>query len=238
MTKTLVVLDTGNSKTGRSTVTYRTQDTCPTSCAFYMAGCYARGRIFAVPEHHGTVDDGAYTAVRALVNLMPAGRLMRANVSGDVLDDTGELDRGYVDALSHVATERPDVDVFTYTHAWRQLSPDLAPNVTVNASTETAAGIEAAAAAGWPTVVTVPEHDPESLIGQTIAGRKVVQCPAQTKGLTCEQCRLCARPNRKSTVAFVAHGSGKAIVSRSIAAARAAESPRALPVFTYPEATE
>ena len=175
MTKTLVVLNSGNSKTGRSTVTYRTQDSCPTSCAFYVQGCYAYGRIFGIPEHTGTVDDGTFGAVRALVELMPAGRLFRANVSGDVLDDTGALDQGYADALSHVATERPDVDVFTYTHAWRTLSPDLAPGVTVNASTETREGIEDAAAAGWPTVVTEPDEahrDGPSLIGETIAGRQ------------------------------------------------------------------
>jgi hypothetical protein len=67
----------------------------------------------------------------------------------------------------------------------------------------------------------VDPGDENSLIGQTIAGRKVVQCPAQTKGLTCEQCRLCARPNRKSTVAFVVHGSGKNIAAKQVMEARA-----------------
>jgi hypothetical protein len=109
--------------------------------------------------------------------------------------------------------------VFTYSHAWRDLEPDVAPGVTVNASCESAADIETAAAAGWPTTVVDPGGD-DTLIGQTIAGRKVVQCPQQTRGLTCEDCRLCARPNRRSTVAFVVHGSGSAIAARQVNAAR------------------
>jgi hypothetical protein len=51
-----------------------------------------------------------------------------------------------------------------------------------------------------------------------------VQCPAQTReGLTCEQCRLCARPDRKATVAFVVHGAGKNIAAKAIAARRSIE---------------
>lgn len=217
--RTLVVLDSGNAKTGRATVTYRTQDTCPTSCPLMGAGCYARGRIFGIPARLGAESDGKYAAIRALVDTMPQGGIFRANVSGDVLGDDGELDQPYVDALSSVAAARQDTAVFTYSHAWRQLSPDVAPGVAVNASCDSPADIEEAVAAGWPTVVTDSGGD-DSIIGQTIAGRKVVQCPAQTKGLTCEQCRLCARPERKSTVAFVVHGSGKAIAARSIAAHR------------------
>ncbi len=221
MTRTLVVLESGNTKTGTAAVTYRTQDTCPTSCPLMGQGCYARGRIFGIPARLGTEDTGEYAAVRALADTLPPGGLFRANVSGDVLDDAGELDRGYVDALSDVATARPDADVFTYSHAWRRLSPDMAPRVTVNASCESASDIETATAAGWPTVVTDPgPDDPSTLIGSTIAGRKVVQCPAQTRGLTCSQCRLCARPSRKSTVAFAVHGGGKAIAARQVAQAR------------------
>lgn len=233
MTRTLVVLDSGNGKTGHAAVTYRTQDTCPTECPLYGKGCYARGRIFGIPERLGTEDTDDYAAVRALgartgPGALPRGGLFRANVSGDVLLADGTLDIGYVNALSDVATARPDADVFTYSHAWRRddVTPDMAPGVTVNASCETVDDIERATAAGWPTVLEepFPAGDPRSLIGQTIAGRKVVQCPAQTRGLTCEQCRLCARPERKSTVAFALHGSGSRIAARQVTAARDAAS--------------
>lgn len=215
MTRTLVVLGSSNSKTGNAAVTYRTQDSCPTSCPLMGSGCYARGRIFGIPARLGTEAVDGYAAVTDLVEKLPQGALFRANVSGDVLDDAGEPDRPYIAALSHVATERPDVDVFSYSHAWRTLTPDIAPGVTINASCDSQADIEAAAAAGWPTVVT-DTGEADSLIGQTVAGRKVVQCPAQTRGLTCAECRLCARPERRSTVAFVVHGSGKRLAANSI----------------------
>lgn len=222
MTKTLTVLDSGNTKTGHATVTYRSQETCPDECPLYGKGCYAKGRIFAIPERHGVVDETGYDAVLDLARTMPQGGIFRANVSGDVLKSDGTLDQGYVDSLSYVAKKRQDTNVFSYTHAWRRpdVTPDMAPGVTFNASTESAEGIEEAVAAGWPTVVTDP-GGAQTLIGQTIAGRKVVQCPAQTKGLTCEQCRLCARPERKSTVAFVVHGSGKNIAAKQVMEARA-----------------
>lgn len=219
MVRTLVVAASRNGKTGAAAVTYRTADTCPVSCPLRDSGCYARGRIFGIPARLGREG---YAELRALSGTLPQGGTVRANVSGDLLDDTGEPDQPYLAALSELATARPDAAVFTYTHAWRELTPDPAPGVTVNASCESAADLERATAAGWPTVLTDP-GGPESLIGSTVAGRRVVQCPAQVReGLTCSDCRLCARPARRSTVAFVVHGSGKAQAARAIATARRA----------------
>jgi hypothetical protein len=220
MTRTLVVRGSRNGKTGAAAVTYRTQDSCPDACPLRGAGCYARGRIFGIPEKLGTEDSEGYGAIRSLADTLPDGGMVRANVSGDVLDGSGQADEPYLTALSDLARQRPDVDVFTYTHAWRDLPVDPAPGVTVNASCESAPDLERAIAAGWPTVLTDP-GGPDSLIGQTVAGRRVVQCPAQTReGLTCTQCRLCARPSRRSTVAFIVHGSGKAQAARAIASQR------------------
>ena len=218
--RTLVVAKTSNAKTGPMAATYRTADTCPGSCPLRDAGCYARGRIFGIPSRLGAESDGAYAEVRALARNLRLGGMVRANVSGDMLDDAGRPDFPYAAALSYVATERPDAAVFGYSHAWRSLSPDIAPGVTLNASCESADEIIAAAAAGWPTVTTATDPaDP--IIGTTIAGRRVVVCPAQTRdGVTCSTCRLCARPARRSTVAFVVHGSGKAQAARAIRATR------------------
>lgn len=220
MTRTLVVSASRNGKTGAAAVTYRTADTCPVSCPLRGSGCYARGRIFGIPARLGREAGEGYAELDALAGTLPQGGIVRANVSGDLLDDTGAPDRPYLASLARLAASRPDAAVFTYTHAWRDLAPDLAPGVTVNASCESAADLERATAAGWPTVLTDP-GGPDSLIGSTVAGRRVVQCPAQVReGLTCAECRLCARPSRRSTVAFTVHGSGKAQASRAIAAVR------------------
>lgn len=218
--RTLVVKRTTNRKTGPMAATYRTADTCPATCPLRGAGCYARGRLFGHPARLGRESDGEYTEVRALARNLRLGAMVRANVSGDMLDEAGRPDFPYAAALSHVATERPDVAVYGYTHAWRSLTPDITPGVTLNASCETPEEITTAAAAGWPTVTTATDAaDP--IIGSTIAGRRVIVCPAQTRdGVTCSTCRLCARPARRSTVAFIVHGSGAAQAARAIRASR------------------
>jgi hypothetical protein len=211
--RTMVVPASTNTKTGKGcAVTYRTADTCPASCPLRASGCYARGRIFGIPARLGTEDGESYAAVRALADA-PGVSLVRANVCGDVLTPDGTPDRPYLAALSDLAASRP---TFSYTHAWRDLTPDIAPGVTLNASCETAADLETATAAGWPTVVSDTGEE-DSLIGSTVAGRRVVQCPGQTReSVTCASCRLCARPRRAVTVAFVVHGSGRALAARSI----------------------
>jgi hypothetical protein len=218
--RTLVVKQTSNSKTGPMAATYRTADTCPGSCPLRDAGCYARGRIFGIPARLGQEATEAYAEVQALASNLRLGAMVRANVSGDVLAEDGRPDFPYLSALSHVATERPDAAVYGYSHAWRSITPDIAPGVTLNASCESAEEIITATAAGWPTVTTATDAaDP--IIGSTIAGRKVIVCPAQTRdGVTCSTCRLCARPARRSTVAFLVHGSGKALAARAIRATR------------------
>lgn len=46
------------------------------------------------------------------------------------------------------------------------------------------------------------------------------QCPAQTKGITCKECRLCSR-DRESVVLFEVHGQSKGKARRVIQIKRA-----------------
>ena len=204
---TFTVAKSRNAKLGPGVAaTYRTPDTCGPCGIASM--CYARGRIFAI-ANRGTSD---HAALRSLADTLPIGGALRLNVSGDLFTPDGTLDADHAAAASAVALARPDVSVWTYTHGWRTLPADPIPGAVVNASCETAADLEAATAAGWPTVV-VDAGGPDSLIGRTIAGRRVVTCPAAVPGSTrtCSTCRLCARPRRASTVAFPVHGAaGKA----------------------------
>lgn len=178
---------------------------CPTTCALYDAGCYARGRIFGIAAKNGRETGGDYGALLALVDTMPHGYVLRLNVSGDFLTANGTPDYAYIAAANGVHSARPDVTIIAYTHAWRTLSPGMFTFV-VNASCDGPDDVVEARAAGWSTVV-VDTNAEDTLIGGTLAGSRVVQCPAQTRGLTCDQCRLCGR-ERPSTVAFAAHGGG------------------------------
>jgi hypothetical protein len=61
-----------------------------------------------------------------------------------------------------------------------------------------------------PVVVLLPADAPEKLT--TPGGRTVIVCLAETRGLTCEECRLCAKPFRAGIIGFRAHGQFKAHV--------------------------
>lgn len=207
--KTHVTLVSSNAKTGPLATTYREQSTCPTTCPLMGNGCYATGRIFAIAKKHGKED---LKAVRDLVITLKRGQGLRLNVSGDFLADDGTPDLDYIAAVNHVAAFRPDVKIIAYTHAWRILDPKMFV-FGVNASCDTDADIAEARAAGWGTV-TVGAED-----GSTIAGTRVVRCPAEYRDdTTCASCMLCSKtPDLPTTVTFTPHGAGKKRAAAAVA---------------------
>ena len=58
-----------------------------------------------------------------------------------------------------------------------------------------------------PVVVTLPEYAPQKM--NTPEGRPIIVCPAQWSDASCQDCQLCAKPNRKVIIGFWAHGLGK-----------------------------
>jgi hypothetical protein len=55
---------------------------------------------------------------------------------------------------------------------------------------------------------------------KTPAGRTVVVCPAESEGLTCAECQLCALPHRKAIIGFRSHGQSKRLVSELVLSKR------------------
>lgn len=69
--------------------------------------------------------------------------------------------------------------------------------------------------------VVLTSINPEADIAALKAkGIPAVQCPAQTKGITCKECRLCSR-DRESVVLFEVHGQSKGKARRVIQIKRA-----------------
>jgi hypothetical protein len=66
-------------------------------------------------------------------------------------------------------------------------------------------------------MVLYPEADIAALKAK---GIPAVQCPAQTKGITCKECRLCSR-DREAVVIFEVHGNNKGKARRVIQIKRA-----------------
>lgn len=210
--KVHLVRKTNNKKTGKVAATYITGDTCPDRCPF-LSICYAnQGTMgntpFKIAETHGT-EDLARTAdgIRAL----PDGALVRHAVSGEPTPE-------YVAAMGAAHEDRPDTLGWTYLHSWPDRSPAEFPtNLVPNASCETPEELEKATANGWDTVLVATGADDE-LIGQKVAGKRVIVCPNQSRGVTCAECKLCMKRDRAVTIAFLPHGAknkiGMAVASK------------------------
>ena len=65
-----------------------------------------------------------------------------------------------------------------------------------------------------PIVAILPADSPTSKV-KTPNGLPVVVCPAQTNdGISCNDCRLCQKSERKVVVGFLAHGRSKNLIGK------------------------
>jgi len=151
----------------------------------------------------------------AAIEELPEGTLWRHNQAGDLPGTDGNIDRR---ALADIVIANLNKRGFTYTHKPMNKSNAQAVKCanklgfTVNLSADTVAQADEYAAMGIaPVVLTVPEDTRANFT--TPAGNKVVICPAETKGVTCADCKLCAWSGRKAIIAFPAHGSKKKAVT-------------------------
>lgn len=201
-----------NSKTGPIPVTTSSRETCPTTCPFFDAGCYAKGGHTGL--HWRKVTEGkrggTWQALLESVKRIPRGQVWRHNVAGDLPHDGGTIDRAAVLELAAANRGRRG---FTYSHHVLTdenrgtIAAANAAGFTVNASCESVAEADRVAATGIPAVAVVPSTEARKS-WRTDSGRVVVVCPATTQeGMTCSRCQLCARGDRSAIVAFPAHGS-------------------------------
>lgn len=122
---------------------------------------------------------------------------------------------------------------WTYSHFAAALLPVAKPGQTViNASCDTVAEAVQAVALGRPAVLAAPADTAESW-PQTVEGVRFHRCPAElAEAFTCAQCGngspLCARPDRRDVVVFVAHGSGAKKVGTGKGGCYAAGGPTAI----------
>ena len=201
-----------NVKTGPLPMSISSASTCPPSCALYGAGCYAE---YSWTKTHWVTagDEGlSWSEFLRRVRALPRGQLWRHNEAGDLAGAGEKVDvlklRQLVAANGHAGARG-----FSFTHKKLTRPAELAAvraanagGFTINLSAETLAGADRLARRrAGPVVVLLPHNAPDGS-KRTPEGRHVVVCPAQTSGLTCAECRLCAHPTRKSIVGFRAHG--------------------------------
>lgn len=212
----------GNRKLGGIPVSITSRSTCPPSCAFYGAGCYAE--YFPLAHHWrrvGTDRSATWTSFLEEVRWLAPGQLWRHNVAGDLPGDGRAINRQKLDELVGANLGRRG---FSFTHHSYTNGPDIETvlnnqgairhanrnGFTVNISTDSLEQADRVARfqsidGCVPVVVVVPSDAPLRL--RTPEGRRVTICPAETEAkLTCAECELCANPKRKAIVGFRAHG--------------------------------
>ena len=223
-----LVARSGTSKTGPLPVTYRPMTTCPTDCPFLpdgesatQGGCYGTGRLFASAKHRAVTLDVEAGVWTVRLGKDTAARYLRDRVVGDVLTPAGDIDRDYLTAIADIATAN-GLTPFGYTHAWRRFTPADAAwlrtlGYVMNASVETHAQAAQAAALGLPVTI-VDDTTPD---GATVAGQRLITCPAQTRAdITCADCGLCATADRTTLIRFRPHGPAEQRARRALTAAR------------------
>lgn len=208
-----LTLKSGNKKTGAIPVSITSSDSCPPSCPFQGSGCYAE--LGPLAMHWKKVDSGTYgtdlDAFCESVAAFPDQQLWRHNQAGDL---PGEGDTIDLAALQKLVQANQGKRGFTYTH--KPLTPENRQAIQwanesgfrVNLSADNLEEADDFFELGVaPVCVVVPSNVTKSF--RSPKGHKVIICPAAIRDDTsCASCKLCAK-NRKSIVAFPAHGSRK-----------------------------
>jgi hypothetical protein len=209
-----------NRKLGSMGATYRgigrsRGGTCPSTCPLWKKGCYAEYSCTRIQADRAgkTTRQDADKLFNYLTRL-PKNHLVRLHVTGDFFTEGGKrVDAQYLFALARAAICRPDLTIWTYTHArGRALRrilkfTETLSNVTVNVSCDSMSeAVRMFDDEELPVVVSAGEDFKDI----SLDGVKFRICSAQKSDkITCNKCRLCARKDRDFIIAFLAHGTGK-----------------------------
>lgn len=223
------VKKSGNTKTGPIPVVYVDNRTCPESCIWRTKGCYGQGGKVCMAWRKTNANGQRMSGLVKFIKRIPPDTIWRYAVVGDLPGRGDKIDvpefRKLVGAAEEARTHG-----FSYTHKPVLSGPHAESNreaiaranqhsakhtqgLTVNLSADSLEHADALADLNiGPVAVVLPYGTPESLT--TPGGRKVVQCPAQSRScVTCKQCGLCADAKRKVIVGLEAHGAQTATVS-------------------------
>lgn len=205
-----------NKKLGAIPAVIASAESCPPTCSWYGKGCFAEFHLLAHWWRETGKKGITFEALLGKVRALPAGTLWRYAIAGDLPGVALELD---MSKLAAMTTANRGKRGFTYTHKpllgigeRRAIHAANSRGFTVNLSADDLDEADELATLGIGPVVVVLPADARGDI-RTPDGRRVVVCPAETKGLSCDRCRLCAVPNRKGIVGFLAHGQMSKTVS-------------------------
>lgn len=198
--------------------------TCSEACPFKGGGCFAdagftrfTARKLDAAARSLTADqviaeearliDAAFNGERVPQDGVRGGRDLRLHVGGDVGSALGAR------LLAGAAgrwRDRGGGAVWSLTHAWREVPREAWGPISVLASIERPEDIGAARAAGYAVAIVLDKFPADKAFCLPGSNTKVIPCPAETRGKTCVECRLCLDADklagRNAAIAFEAHG--------------------------------
>jgi hypothetical protein len=209
-----VTANTGNGKTGAMTTTRTERSSCPATCPFYQAGCYAN--LGRERMHWNRLNNGETGVVwseflTTIRRIVPNGSLWRHNTAGDLLHNDGNIN--YL-ALKGLINANRGKRGFTYSHHVLNehniicLQNANGLGFTVNASCESVDDADRVMSQHSIPAVAVVHSEETRRFFTTSSGRKVITCPAALHPgkVTCATCGLCQQSDREFVIAFPAHG--------------------------------
>lgn len=211
------VLHSKNAKVGDVAATYAPiAQTCPASCPLRNNGCYAQSgnvgfKVRRTEEYSDGMNGDTVATLEGdeiadMAAHSPAGHAMRIHVSGDATSDYRALQM----ARGASVWNGP---IWSYTHAWAEVSRISWGRVSVLASCETLSQVILAAAKGYAAALVVASHPDNGRAFTTPEGVKVIPCPSQTRGVLCTDCKLCWNDKlllaQGACISFAAHGATK-----------------------------
>lgn len=211
-----------NRKTGPIPVSMTSPVSCPPSCSYLGAGCYAERHILGMHWRRLEKGEGRHwTAFCDMVRELPKGQLWRHNEAGDLPGEGESLCESQIVELAGAARHTRG---FTYTHKLGRAEPFPSTHhallkflnengVTVNLSIDKFDELDDFARYGLPMTTVLAADAPR--VSYTKQGRKVIVCPAQVnEGTTCSSCGICqANSPDRAVVGFLAHGNGAGQIS-------------------------
>ena len=223
--KVLFTLHSKNKKLGSMPAAMVESKSCPDNCGLKKNGCYSEfGNVrlhwIRLDKSKGEERYSWKHFIRQIKALFPK-QIWRMSVAGDLPGTNNNINKRKMLELINANKGRSG---FGYTHKpvigkskQAKHNRDLIrlanrKNFTINLSADNLALADSLSKLNIaPVVAIVPLGHPKHSL--TPEGRKVLVCPETTIGLTCDRCRLCANPKRKSIIAFISHGVMKKSVS-------------------------
>lgn len=213
-----LVVNSYNRKLGGIPSSVTSRGTCPPSCSFYGAGCYADGHLLAIHWRRVGEHGDSWANFCASVARLPEGQLWRHNTAGDLPGVGEEVDKI---ALEQLVAANVGKRGFTFTHkkAFEEVRRANDRGFTINLSADSLEQADELFEKGAGPVVVVIRSTTPDRGTKTSKGRKVIICPAQKtdgRDITCASCGLCAISTRKAIIGFRAHGVHTARVDKIV----------------------